>query len=73
MHGDAVSHRAAGTGFRTAWCSQHKGERRNTVQYRICKAQEAVGRPTQDRRSDLELALRICHYLGSVVLRPVGR
>ena len=46
---------------------------KNTVQYRIRKAQDAVGRPSQDRRGDVELALRICHSLGSVVLRPAGR
>ena len=55
---------------------QAAGERltihKNTVQYRIRKAHEAVGHPIQDRRSDVELALRICHCLGSVVLRPVG-
>jgi hypothetical protein len=54
---------------------QTAGERlaihKNTVQYRIRKAQEAIGRPSQDHRSDVELALRICHYLGSVVLRPM--
>jgi DNA-binding PucR family transcriptional regulator len=44
---------------------------KNTVQYRIRKAQEAIGHPNQDHRSDVELALRICHYLGSVVLRPL--
>jgi DNA-binding PucR family transcriptional regulator len=54
---------------------QTAGERlaihKNTVQYRIRKAQEAIGQPSQDHRSDVELALRICHYLGSVVLRPL--
>jgi DNA-binding PucR family transcriptional regulator len=54
---------------------QTAGERlaihKNTVQYRIRKAQEAIRRPSQDHRSDVELALRICHYLGSVVLRPL--
>jgi DNA-binding PucR family transcriptional regulator len=56
---------------------QAAGERlamhKNTVQYRIRKAQEALGHPIQDRRNDVELALRICHCLGSVVLRPVGK
>jgi DNA-binding PucR family transcriptional regulator len=44
---------------------------KNTVRYRIRKAQVALGRPSQDRRGDVELALRVCHCLGSVVLRPV--
>jgi DNA-binding PucR family transcriptional regulator len=44
---------------------------KNTVRYRIRKAQEAIGHPGEDRRSDVELALRVCHCLGSVVLRPV--
>ena len=56
---------------------QAAGERlaihKNTVQYRIRKAQETVGRPSHDRRNDVELALRICHRLGSVVLRPVRK
>jgi DNA-binding PucR family transcriptional regulator len=43
---------------------------RNTVQYRMRKAEEAVGRPIQDRRADVELALRVCQVLGSAVLRP---
>jgi DNA-binding PucR family transcriptional regulator len=61
---------AANGSYQTA--AERLAIHKNTVQYRIRKAQEAVGRPTQDRRSDLELALRICHHLGSVVLRPVG-
>jgi hypothetical protein len=43
---------------------------RNTVQYRVRKAAEAVGHPIQDRRADVELALRVCQVLGSAVLRP---
>jgi DNA-binding PucR family transcriptional regulator len=57
---------------------QAAGERlaihKNTVQYRIRKAHEILGgHPIQERRSDVELALRICHGLGSVMLRPVGK
>jgi DNA-binding PucR family transcriptional regulator len=44
---------------------------KNSVQYRIRKAEEALGAPIEDRRADLELALRACHYLGQAVLRPV--
>jgi DNA-binding PucR family transcriptional regulator len=42
---------------------------RNTVQYRVRKAEEAVGRPIQEHRADVELALRVCQVLGSAVLR----
>jgi DNA-binding PucR family transcriptional regulator len=62
---------AANGSYQTA--AERLAIHKNTVQYRIRKAQEAIGRPIQDQRSDLELALRICHYLGSVALRPVGK
>lgn len=42
---------------------------KNTVQYRIRKAEEAIGRPVQERRTDLEVSLLACQYLGSSVLR----
>jgi DNA-binding PucR family transcriptional regulator len=45
---------------------------KNTVQYRVRKAEDAIGRPLQDRRLDVELALQACHWLGSVVLRPAA-
>ena len=45
---------------------QHK----NTVQYRIRKAQESLGRPVGDDRQDVELALQACHWLRAAVLRP---
>jgi hypothetical protein len=41
---------------------------RNTVQYRLRKAGELLPTPIADRRSDLELALRTCDQLGSVLL-----
>ena len=41
---------------------------RNTVQYRLRKAGELLPTPIADRRSDLELALRACDQLGSVLL-----
>jgi DNA-binding PucR family transcriptional regulator len=44
---------------------------KNGVQYRIRKAEEALGGGIDDRRADLELALRACQYLGQAVLRPV--
>jgi hypothetical protein len=43
---------------------------KNSVQYRIRKAEEALGDGIEDRRADLELALRACQYLGGAVLRP---
>jgi DNA-binding PucR family transcriptional regulator len=43
---------------------------RNTVQYRVRKATDAVGHPIQGHHADVELALRVCQVLGSAVLRP---
>jgi hypothetical protein len=43
---------------------------KNTVQYRVRKAEESLGRPVGDNRPDVELALRASHWLGSSVLRP---
>ena len=44
---------------------------KNTVQYRIHKAEESLGRPVGENQLDVELALRASHWLGSSVLRPV--
>ena len=44
---------------------------KNTVQYRIHKAEESLGRPVGANQHDVELALRAGHWLGSSVLRPV--
>ncbi|MER5917992.1 helix-turn-helix domain-containing protein [Streptomyces sp. NPDC001982] len=41
---------------------------KNTVQYRIRKAEETMGHTVQERHSDLEVALLAAHYLGSSVL-----
>jgi DNA-binding PucR family transcriptional regulator len=43
---------------------------KNTVQYRIRKAEESLGRPVGDNRDDVELALRASQWLGSSVLQP---
>jgi DNA-binding PucR family transcriptional regulator len=43
---------------------------KNTVQYRIRKAEESLGRPVAQNRHDVELALRASHWLGPSVLRP---
>ncbi|WP_157596758.1 PucR family transcriptional regulator [Saccharomonospora saliphila] len=45
--------------------SMHK----NSVQYRVRKAEELLGGPIADNRLDVELALRLCHRLGEAVLR----
>jgi len=42
---------------------------KNTVQYRIRKAEESLGRPVGGNRHDVELALRASHWLGSSVLQ----
>ncbi|MFF5146700.1 PucR family transcriptional regulator [Streptomyces sp. NPDC013157] len=42
---------------------------KNTVQYRIRKAEDALGRPLQEGRRDLEMALLAVQYLGSSFLR----
>jgi hypothetical protein len=43
---------------------------KNTVQYRIHKAEESLGRAVGENQHDVELALRASHWLGSSVLRP---
>ena len=42
---------------------------KNTVQYRIRKAEESLGRPVGEHQHDVELALRASRWLGSSVLR----
>ena len=44
---------------------------KNSVQYRIHKAEESLGRPVGDSRHDVELALQASHWLGSSVLQPL--
>lgn len=46
---------------------------RNTAQYRVRRAEEVRGRPLEDGRLELELALLACHWLGRAVLQPDGR
>jgi hypothetical protein len=43
---------------------------KNTVQYRIRKAEESLGRPAAGNRHDVELALQASRWLGSAVLQP---
>jgi PucR C-terminal helix-turn-helix domain/GGDEF-like domain len=42
---------------------------KNTVHYRVRKAEEVRGRPLAERRLDVEVALVACHQLGRRVLR----
>ena len=42
---------------------------RNTVKYRVSKVERERGRPLVEGRLDLELALHVCHVLGTAVLR----
>ena len=42
---------------------------KNTVQYRIRKAEESLGRTLSDNRPDVELALQATRWLGSSVLQ----
>jgi DNA-binding PucR family transcriptional regulator len=43
---------------------------KNTVQYRIRKAEASLGRPVGGDRHDVELALQVSHWLGVSVLQP---
>jgi DNA-binding PucR family transcriptional regulator len=45
---------------------------KNTVQYRIRKAEESLGRPVGENRHDIELALRASHWLGSAAFPATG-
>ena len=45
---------------------------KNTVRYRIGKAEESLGRPVGEDRLHVELALLAAQWLGSTVLRQVG-
>jgi DNA-binding PucR family transcriptional regulator len=41
---------------------------KNTVHYRLHRAEELLGRPLADARLDIEVALLACHHLGEDVL-----
>ncbi|AXT83768.1 polyketide synthase regulator [Aeromicrobium sp. A1-2] len=61
-----------GTGGSYAQTSERLLLHRNSVKYRIRKAEDERGRPLEDDRLDLELALQVCHFLGDTVLVPLG-
>jgi DNA-binding PucR family transcriptional regulator len=46
---------------------------KNTVQYRIRRAEGSLGRPVAENRHDVELALRAARWLGSSVVLQPGR
>jgi DNA-binding PucR family transcriptional regulator len=46
---------------------------KNTVQYRVRKAEESLRGPIAGDRLNIELALLASHWLGAAVLRPAGR
>ena len=43
---------------------------KNTIQYRVRKVEESIGRPVGQNRLQVELALLTCYWLGGSVLRP---
>ena len=45
---------------------------KNTVQYRIQKAEELLGRSLREARIELELALLACHWMGETLLPARG-
>ncbi|MGV9835354.1 PucR family transcriptional regulator [Nocardia niigatensis] len=45
----------------------------NSVKYRVARAVARRGRPIGDDRLDVELALLVCHWYGSAVLRSATR
>ncbi|WP_435581532.1 PucR family transcriptional regulator [Amycolatopsis thermoflava] len=45
---------------------------KNSVKYRVLKAEEERGAPIGDDRLDVELALTACHWLGPSLLIPAG-
>ena len=45
---------------------------KNTVQYRVRKAEEALARPIEQHRLDVEVALLAAHWLGAAVLDRNG-
>jgi DNA-binding PucR family transcriptional regulator len=59
---------SSGSSLATAAAELHL--HKNTIQYRVRKAEEARGRPLANGRLDVEVALLVCRLLGSTVLRP---
>ena len=53
--------------------AQRLGCHKNTVQYRVRRAEAQLGHAARDRRLDLELALLACCWLGPTVLHPAHK
>lgn len=58
------------TGGSLSGAAERLGCHKNTVQYRIRRAEQMLGHGVRERRVDLELALQTCHWLGAAVLSP---
>jgi DNA-binding PucR family transcriptional regulator len=56
------------TGGSLSAAAERLGCHKNTVQYRIRRAEEMLGRSMRERRVDLELALQACSWLRAAVL-----
>lgn len=56
------------TGGSLSAAAERLGCHKNTVQHRIRRSEEALGRTVRERRVDLELALQACRWLGAAVL-----
>ncbi|WP_405136442.1 helix-turn-helix domain-containing protein [Nocardia sp. NBC_01388] len=59
------------TGGSYVTTAQQLGLHRNSVLYRVRRAQEEIGRPLEPHRLDIEIALRACQWLGGSVLTDV--
>lgn len=57
-----------GTGGSYTEAAERLSLHRNSVKYRIVKAAEERGRPFDGDRLDVELALQVCHFLGSAAM-----
>jgi hypothetical protein len=56
------------TGGSLTAAAERLGCHKNTVQYRVRRAEDVLGRSVRERRVDLELALQACRWLGPAVL-----
>ncbi|MGW7421711.1 PucR family transcriptional regulator [Streptomyces sp. NPDC054813] len=60
------------TGCNYTATAGHESLHKNTVHYRIQKAEAIMGHSVQARHADLEVALLAVRYLGSTVMQPSG-
>jgi len=52
--------------------AEHLNMHKNSVVYRLRKAEGQLGRKLRDGRLDLEIALALCHWLGGAVLEAAA-